>query len=135
MPEGLSGGAIPQERPRFDVPSFSAMIGLVPNERDRLEEIRNAFRTGHYEISRHATARMLRRGIRTDEIEEAMGAAEIIEEYPNDKYGPSLLLLGFTRNGRPLHVQVAWSRMRIVTVYEPDPQEWSDWRTRRTPHE
>jgi len=84
-PEGLSGGAIPQERPRFDVPSFSAMIGLVPNERDRLEEIRNAFRTGHYEISRHATARMLRRGIRTDEIEETMGAAEIIEEYPNDK--------------------------------------------------
>jgi len=78
---------------------------------------------------------MLRRGIPTDEIEEAMGGAEIIEEYPDDKYGPSLLLLGVTRNGRALHVQVAWSRMRIVTVYEPDPQEWSDWRTRRTPHE
>jgi len=37
---------------------------------------------------------MFRRGIRTDEIEEALGAAEIIEEYPDDKYGPSLLLLG-----------------------------------------
>jgi len=48
------------------------MIGLVPNERDRLEEIRNAFRTGHYEVSRHATARMFRRGIGHDAMEIAV---------------------------------------------------------------
>jgi hypothetical protein len=117
------------------VPLYSAMIRSVPDECDRLEEIRHAFRTGRYDISRHATARMLRRAIRTDEIEQAMAVAEIIEEYADDKYGPSLLLLGFTHDGRPLHVQLAWPRTRIVTVYEPDPQEWSDWRLRRTSHE
>lgn len=103
-------------------------------ERERLEEIRDAFRMGRYEISRHAAGRMLRRAIRTHEIEEAMASAEGIEEYPDDKYGPSLLLLGFTLGGRPLHVQVAYSRMRVVTVYEPDPREWLDWRTRRINH-
>jgi len=74
---------------------------------------------------------MLRRAIRSIEIEEAIAEAEIIEKYPDDKYGPSVLLLGVTRAGRPLHVQVAYERMRIVTVYEPDPTEWLDWRYRR----
>ena len=78
---------------------------------------------------------MLRRGMRTHEIEKAMAVAEIIEEYPDDKCGPSLLLLGLTRNGRPLHVQIAQSRMRILIVYQPDPHEWVDWRIRRTPHD
>ena len=32
-------------------------------------------------------------------------------------------------------MQVALARMRIVTVYEPDPSEWSDWRTRRIDHD
>ncbi len=63
------------------------MIRPVPANREHLEEIRDAFRTGHYEISRHATARMLRRGIRTDEIEDTMDAAEIIEEYPAQTNG------------------------------------------------
>jgi hypothetical protein len=31
------------------------------------------------------------------EIEDAIGSrAEIIEDYPDDKYGPSCLILGFT---------------------------------------
>jgi hypothetical protein len=98
---------------------------------DLVSRIRTVFRAGHYEVSQHAALRMLRRGIRTCEVEEAIAAAEIIEEYPDDKYGPSVLLLGFTQTRRPLHVQVACGRMRIVTVYEPDPAEWLDWRYRR----
>lgn len=103
----------------------------MADPRDPLGQIRAAFRAGQYEISRHAGVRMLRRAIRTSEIEEAVAGAEIIEMYPDDKYGPSVLLLGFTRTGRPLHIQVAHERMRIVTVYEPDPAEWVDWRYRR----
>ena len=99
---------------------------------DPLGQIQAAFRTECYEISRHAASRMLRRIIGTSEIEEAIAGAEMIETYPEDKYGPSVLLLGFTRAGRPLHIQVAYQRMRIVTVYEPDPAEWVDWRHRRS---
>ncbi len=112
------------------------MIQTMPDDSsERLESIRSAFRLRRYEISRHAAGRMLRRGIRTDDIEQAITNAEVIEEYPEDKYGPSLLVLGFTRAGRPLHIQIALARMRIVTVYEPDPHEWSDWRIRRIEHD
>ena len=60
--------------------------------------------------------------------------AEIIEDYPEDKYSPSALLLGFTTTGRPLHFQVSFAEAplaKIVTIYEPDPNEWIDNRKRR----
>ena len=100
-----------------------------------LEALRSAFKALRYEFSRHAVLRMLGRDITTHEIEEAVETGEIIEPYPTDKYGPSYLLFGRTRGGRPLHVQVAISRMRVVTVYEPDPREWIEFRERRSPGE
>ena len=59
---------------------------------------------------------------------------EIIEDYLDDKYSPSSLLLGFTQGDRALHIQV--SRMesntiKIITLYEPDDREWIDYRSRR----
>lgn len=60
--------------------------------------------------------------------------AEVIEEYPEDKYSPSALLLGFTSSGRPLHIQVSTADAvvtRIITVYEPDRGDWTDFRRRR----
>ena len=47
------------------------------------------------------------RNISEQEIREAGSQAITIEEYPDDKYGPTRLLLGFTGVGRPLHIQVA----------------------------
>ena len=60
--------------------------------------------------------------------------AEIIEDYPDDKYAPSCLLLGFTENGRPLHIQVSYidaALVKIITVYEPDELEWIDFSQRK----
>ncbi len=68
-------------------------------------------------------------------MEQALlGEAEMIEEYPQDKYGPSCLILGYTSAGRALYVQCACSDptvVKIVTVYEPDPARWTDMRIRR----
>jgi len=67
--------------------------------------------------------------------EALLGPAEIIEDYPDDKYGPSCLILGFTRRGRPLHVQCSYpSRplVKIVTLYEPDDDLWTDFRRRKS---
>jgi hypothetical protein len=58
----------------------------------------------------------------------------VIEDYPDDKYGPTCLVLGFTQAGRPLHVQCSHPDrplIRIVTAYEPDPELWTDLRARR----
>jgi len=88
-----------------------------------------------YEFSKHAVDQSIIRDISVTEVEEAIaGNAKVIEDYPDDKYGPSCLILGFTRAGRPLHVQCSYpSRplIKVITVYEPDPNLWVDFRIRR----
>ena len=62
--------------------------------------------------------------------------ASVVEEYPDRRYGPSVLLFGITEEGRPLHFVVALAdsaRARIVTIYDPDPNEWRGFWTRRQP--
>lgn len=85
----------------------------------------------------HAIQRMFERGIRADDVAEALRTGQVIESYPDDSPYPSASWLGFS-SGAPLHV-VAAVRSRageriIVTVYRPDPAQWGpDWRTRRNP--
>lgn len=60
--------------------------------------------------------------------------AMIIEDYPDDKYSPSCLLLGVTINQRFLHLQVSRKdsdKLTIITLYDPDPQEWINYSQRR----
>ena len=85
-------------------------------------------------MRRQLNPRLRERNISEQEIREAGAQAEIIEDYPEDKYSPSALLLGFTAAGRPLHFQVSFAETdltKIITIYEPDPSEWFDYRTRR----
>ena len=65
---------------------------------------------------------------------QASYQARLIEDYPEDKYAPSCLILGFTDSGRPLHLQVSYFDslfVKIITLYEPDPAEWEDSTRRR----
>ena len=96
--------------------------------------IRAKFAREAFEFSLHATDQTILRGIHVDEIREAIQTGEIIEDYPDDKYGPSCLILGLTKTGRPLHIQCSYpgrSLIKIVTVYEPAPTEWINYRERR----
>ena len=77
-------------------------------------------------ISRHAFKRVIERNISDAEIRQAGVQASIIEDYPDDKYAPSSLLLGFTITGRPMHIQafhVDSDLLKIITIYVPDPAE------------
>lgn len=71
-----------------------------------MRQIREQFSRGEFDFSRHAFLRAVERNINEQEIREAGENAEIVESYPDDKYSPSVLLFGFTRLGRPLHLQV-----------------------------
>jgi len=58
----------------------------------------------------------------------------VIEDYPDDKYGPSCLVLGFAAAGKVIHVQYSYparTLVKIITVYEPDPNEWIGYENRR----
>ncbi len=99
-----------------------------------LAQIRQQLAAGQFDFSQHAFKRAVERNISEDEIRAAGAQTEIIEEYPEDKYSPSVLMLGFTSAGRPLHIQVSSAdsdATRIITLYEPDPSEWADFRKRR----
>jgi len=61
-----------------------------------LAEIQQQLAAGRFEFSRHAFRRVIERNISEQEIRAAGANAEVIEDYPDDKYSPSGLLLGFT---------------------------------------
>ena len=100
-----------------------------------LNDIRNKIRRREYEFSKHAVDQSIIRNISVAEIEQAIsGESEVIEDYADDKYGPTCLLLGFTKAGRALHVQCSYpsrSLIKIITLYEPDPDLWTDFRVRQ----
>jgi hypothetical protein len=100
-----------------------------------IERIRARFARRQYEFSKHAVDQSIIRDISVADVEDAIcGHSEIIEDYPDDKYGPSCLVLGFTKAGRALHVQCSHATrpvVKIITLYEPDPDLWIDFRVRR----
>lgn len=99
-----------------------------------VEEIRHKIALGEFELSKHAVDQSILRNILVQEIKEAIANGEVIEDYPDDKYGPSCLINGLTRANRPIHIQCSYpSRplIKIITIYEPDPKLWSnDFTTR-----
>ena len=84
-----------------------------------IDEIRTKIAVDEFEFSKHAVDQTIIRHISVPEIREAISNGEIIEDYPEDKYGPSCLIHGKTAGGRAIHVQCSYpSRqvMRIITV-------------------
>jgi len=83
----------------------------------------------------HAVRRMFERGITPNEVANAIESGEVIEEYPTDSPFPSRLILGLV-SGRALYVVAADDDQSdltyVVTVYEPDPDQWTaDLRRRK----
>ncbi len=100
-----------------------------------IDEIRTKIAVDEFEFSKHAVDQTIIRRVSVTEIREAIAKGEIIEDYPDDKYGPSCLIYGKTAGGRAIHVQCSYpSRqvMKIITVYEPDPERWIEFNVRRS---
>ena len=99
-----------------------------------IEKLRAKFSQDAFEFSKHAVDQTVLRKISVQEIREMISVGEVIEDYPNDKYGPSCLIFGVTRKKRPLHIQCSYpSRpiVKVITIYEPDPGKWIDYKIRR----
>ena len=96
--------------------------------------IREAIRARNYVFSAHASDRAAKRAIRAAQIEAAIANGEVIEDYPDDKYGPSCMVFGYSDSRRALHIQVSYPpELKIITVYEPSIDEWeADWKTRKS---
>jgi len=100
-----------------------------------LDFLQACVRSGQLRWTYHAAMRMAQRGLTAEELIDAVGSFEILEQYPDDKYLPSYLVRA-EAHGRVFHAQIAADteshNVRIVTMYVPDRTEWSaDMRTRR----
>jgi len=99
-----------------------------------LDEIRQKIETDQFEFSKHAADQTIIRRISFPEVREILANAEVIEDYPEHKYGPSCLIFCRTMAARPLHIQCSYpSRplIKVITLYEPDPARWIDFKIRR----
>ena len=100
-----------------------------------IDEIRQKIEAEQFEFSKHAAGQSIIRRISMQETRELFGDAEVIEDYPEDKYGPSCLIFGRTKAGRPLRIQCSYPLrplIKIITLYEPNTAHWIDFKTRRT---
>ena len=102
---------------------------------DPVKQIKSLVQRGRYRLSLHAEQERDADAITIAELEEALLSAqlEVIEDYADDPRGHSRLVLGFTRDNKPVHVVCAvhQATLVIVTVYRPDPRLWQDHRVRR----
>jgi hypothetical protein len=97
-----------------------------------IKGIQDRIRRGQYRFSDHSVKQMIKRKVNRQEIEAVILTGQIIEEYPDDKYTPSCLVYGKTKQGRDLHVHVSFPpTVVIITAYDPDPKEWVDCKVRR----
>lgn len=100
-----------------------------------IDQLRAKIQADQFEFSQHAVDNSILRHITLQEVREAFTQGEIIEDYPDDKYGPSCLVLGYTLSSRPLHIQCSHpSRplLKIITLYQPDPDKWIEFTRRKS---
>jgi hypothetical protein len=99
-----------------------------------IEEIRQKFSDEQFEFSKHAVDQSILRRIQVQEVRDVIANGQVIEDYPNDKYGPSCLISGLTQDQRPIHIQCSYPSgplVKIITLYEPDSQRWNPNFTQR----
>jgi hypothetical protein len=87
--------------------------------------------------SRHAIAELVGDELDRIQVEEALKASEVIEDYALlHRPPPDCLVLGWLPDEEPVHAVIAIDkakdRLFVITVYKPSPEEWeNDWRTRK----
>lgn len=98
---------------------------------ETFKNIQDLVNIGEILISDHGYDEMMVDRITVKDIIDSINKSELIEDYPDYKKGPCVLVLQNDKNNRPIHVVWGIPRGRstpavIVTAYRPDPDRWSD---------
>jgi len=103
---------------------------------DTLKRVRPLVARGEVRISDHGYDELAEDGVFADDMLAGLEAAVVVEDYPADPRGPSVLVLQRDGDGHPVHVVWGIPAGRaapavLITAYRPDPVRWSDDFTRR----
>ena len=86
-----------------------------------LEWIQEKTRKNEYYFSKHGDQERQNDNLTVIEVEDALLTGTVMEQYKDTGRGESCLVVGFTKEGKPLHV-VCGKRgdwLVIITVYIP----------------
>ena len=62
--------------------------------RNTAMRLREVIKSGKYQYTKHGVVQRIKRTIFRNEVEETIASGEIIEDYLDDKYGPTCLISG-----------------------------------------
>ncbi|MCL2605086.1 MAG: DUF4258 domain-containing protein [Defluviitaleaceae bacterium] len=99
-----------------------------------IESIQSLYNGNAVKHREHFILRIKERSIRRKEISHAILTGKIIEQYPDDEPLPSILILGYTKDNKPLHVAVSIDDdiIWLVTAYYPALDIWeTDYKTKK----
>lgn len=84
--------------------------------------------TNKYVFSKHADAERQDDHLKIMEIEQALLKGRILENYLDTGRGESVLVVGFTEEGKPVHVICGERKEQlvIITVYIPSPPKFKN---------
>jgi Domain of unknown function (DUF4258) len=92
---------------------------------------------GAIHFSDHAFEKIRKDDILPSELIDGLNHAQVVEDYPDAKRGPSVLVLFRDPGGKPVHAVWGIPRNRrdiavLITAYRPDPNAWTDNFLKRT---
>jgi hypothetical protein len=101
----------------------------------QISRIHAAIRANRVRIADHADEEAQNDRLAIDEIFHSVENGEIIEDYSEDRPYPSCLIYGNGPDETPIHSVWAYNEesgwVVLVTVYRPDPAQWTDWKVRK----
>ena len=99
-----------------------------------IESIQALYLNHAVEYSQHFRNRMKDRRIKFFDVRMTIQSGEIIEQDLKDIPNPSVLILGYTHDNKPLHVAVGVddAKLVLITAYFPTLALWEDdYKTRK----
>jgi hypothetical protein len=101
--------------------------------------VQGLVKRGEYLVSRHGYRELAADVILLSEILASIDSAVVVEDYPDSRKEPSVLVLQHDQSGQPIHVM--WGVPKIdgtpavlVTAYRPASERWStDFTKRKQP--
>ena len=94
----------------------------------KIEWIINKVKSDEYYFSRHGDQERQNDNLTITEVEEALLSGRILEQYEDIRQGDSCLVVGFTNEGKPIHVVCGKreTQLVIITVYIPSPPKFKN---------
>ena len=97
---------------------------------ETLRRVQTLVLAGDYRVSRHGFRELAADDIIAEDVLRSIQTAVTIEDYPDSRKEPSVLVLQSDRSGQPVHVmwgvpKEAGRPAILVTAYRPAPERWS----------